>query len=219
MFVTQAGTKGPQQGSEVPQLPLGGGIESIPHQSRINGSIQIKHHRTQIVQEVCCFNQNRPVRHLGNVVNLFLFSQIPGLSFIPTPTLILGHLKDQFQYPGTYGLFDRPPPIGIGNVLQIVMEQGRGQDLITGAEASEDTDYANQMGDIGDALLIQGVPTRLTGRRLDSPLAKLMEMPSSRQSRGILKHARKQGSVRLNGDSHRIIVTGVARSGHAGQVH
>ncbi len=188
VFVSQTDAKGSQQGPEVPQLPPGRSVESIPNQRRVHSSVHIKHHRTQVMKEVRSLDQNRPVRHPSHVVDLLLLPLVPGFSFIPGPTLIFGHLKDQFQHPGTNGLFDRPPSIGIGNILQIVVEQGGGQDLITGAEPSEDANNTNQMSYIGDALLVQGISTRLTGRRLNSLFAKLMKMTPGRQTHSILKH-------------------------------
>jgi hypothetical protein len=89
------------------------------------------------------------------------------------------------------------------------MEQRGSQHLVTGAETRKDTDDANQVGDVGDAFFIQGVPTRLAGRSLASPLAKLVKMTPSCQTGRALEETREQGSVRLDGEvvfSHQISV-------------
>ncbi len=128
------------------------------------------------MEEISGLDKDSAGRHLCHMVDLFLFSLVPGLAFIPAHTLILGDLKDQPQYPGTHGLFDRPPPIGIWNIFHIVMKQGGCQNLVTGTETSEDADNTNQVTDVGDATLVQGIPSGLTWRSFNPPLTKLVKM-------------------------------------------
>ena len=69
-------------------------------------------------------------RHAFEVVELFLLADVPGVCLVELAPLVLGDLEDQRQDLLTEGGADALAAVRVGDVLQVVMENGRREDLV-----------------------------------------------------------------------------------------
>jgi hypothetical protein len=65
---------------------------------------------------------------------------------------VLGDLEDQRQDLLTEGGSDVLAAVGIGNILQIVVEDGRREDLVANPDPGEDAHGSHQVGDVRDPI-------------------------------------------------------------------
>jgi hypothetical protein len=154
---------------EIPELTLGARVERLPHGIGVLCRIEIAQQGEKIVEYVCGLDEDGVSRHAFDVVDLFLFADIPGVDLIELAPLVLGDLEDQRQDLLTEGGANALAAVRIGDILQIVVEDGSRQDLVANPEPGEDAHGSHQVGDIGDPIgkkITAGAPAVLLSRVL-----------------------------------------------------
>ena len=137
---------------EVPELPRGARVERFPYGVWILGRLEIGKQREQIVEHIGGFDEDRLSWHTFDVVELFLFPDVPGIDLIEPAPLVLSDLEDQRQDLLAEGRPNALSAVGVGDIFQVVMEDSRCEYLVANPDPGEDAHGSGQVGNVGDPI-------------------------------------------------------------------
>jgi len=136
---------------EVPELTLRARVERLPYGVGVLGRLEVGKQREKIVEYVGGFDQDGFLRHTFDVVELLLLADVPGVDLIEAAPFVLGDLEDQRQDLLAEGRPNAVTTVGVGDILKIIMEDSRREDLVANPDPGEDAHRSHQVGDVGDA--------------------------------------------------------------------
>ena len=106
---------------------------------------------------------------------------------------MLGDLDDEREDPVTEVAPDGLPAVGVGDVLEVVVEDGRGEDLVAHAEPGEDAHRAHQVCNVGNPARQEGLGGVAGVLLIGTLLSELVVVAAGRKAYRGLEQRGEQG--------------------------
>ena len=129
------------------------------------------------------------------MVDLLLLADLPGVRLFESASFVFRDLENQRENLVTQDLPDVVAAVGIGDVLEVVVQHGSRQDFVTGPEAGEDAHGGHQVGDVGDPIDEKDAAGAVALRVFDV-LAELVVVTAGGKPDGSFEQRREQAFQR-----------------------
>ena len=139
-------------------------------------------------------DEHRLVGHGFDPGELFGLTQLPGGVPVEIGSFVLGHREDQIEHSRVRRVQDPLPPIGIGYVLEVVVQSSCCEDLVRRIEPGEDGDRSHEVGDVRDLVVGEGVARGLGGVAGLVAFAELVVVTACGESDSRLDYGRVQSA-------------------------